>query len=180
MEMDRGRRAGTELCVALLDLNQFKRINDAHGHAAGDDVLLSVAETLSEAIRETDVAGRFGGDEFILLFPDTTAAEAEEVLDYLRDLEIAVSAREGFRARISFSWGIASWPGGGRWPRCGSNKSASSSALSSRSTASRSKSRTSSSRCWWDPRDAARPPASAWSQGWRRRARATSTSASAS
>ena len=113
MEMDRGRRAGTVLCVALLDLNQFKRVNDAHGHAAGDDVLLSVAETLSEAIRETDVAGRFGGDEFILLFPDTTAAEAEEVLDYLRDLEIAVPAREGLRARISFSWGIASWPGDG-------------------------------------------------------------------
>ena len=112
-EMDRSRRGGTELCVALIDLNQFKSINDAHGHAVGDDVLLRVAETLSEAIRETDVAGRFGGDEFILLFPDTTVAEAEEVLDYLRDLEITVPSREGIRARISLSWGIAAWPDDG-------------------------------------------------------------------
>src|SRR5207302_983451 len=175
-EMDRGRRAGKELCVALLDLNQFKIINDAHGHAAGDEVLLCVAETLSEAIRETDVAGRFGSRARAgrrTTDPRAAGGEARRrVVEHPRGGGNSLGA--GDRAETGPP------PGGARWPRCCSSRSASSSVPSSRSTASRSKSRTSSSRCWWDPRDAARPPASGWSRGWRRRARATSTSASAS
>lgn len=109
-ELKRSRRAGYELSVALLDLNRFKLVNDVYGHAVGDQVLIRVAETLAGAIRESDLAGRFGGDEFILLFPETSLARVEEVLGRLRNLEILIPDTAGSRAPISLSWGIAAWP----------------------------------------------------------------------
>ncbi len=109
-EISRSRRANTELSIVLLDLNHFKTVNDVHGHAAGDQVLIRVAETLSHTVRQSDVAARFGGDEFILLLAESTRAVALEILDRLRGLSIMVPDRAGSRARVNFSWGLAVWP----------------------------------------------------------------------
>ncbi len=109
-ELTRSRRARYEFSIVLLDLNRFKTVNDVYGHAVGDQVLIRIAETLAQAVRQSDMAARFGGDEFILLFPESTRAEAVEILDRLRSVSIFVPDRAGSRARISFSWGLAAWP----------------------------------------------------------------------
>jgi diguanylate cyclase (GGDEF)-like protein len=82
-ELARFRRYGDNLTVAMMDLDHFKRLNDTYGHAAGDTVLVGVATLLGGLLRETDVVGRFGGEEFVLLLPHTDAAEAERILEDL-------------------------------------------------------------------------------------------------
>jgi diguanylate cyclase len=77
-EFARSKREGGTMAVLMLDLDHFKTINDAHGHPAGDEVLRGVSEVLNEALRQHDVPGRYGGEEFGVLLPgsDVTAAEA--------------------------------------------------------------------------------------------------------
>jgi diguanylate cyclase (GGDEF)-like protein len=83
-QMDRAlalaRRDGAALTVAYIDLDDFKRINDRHGHVEGDRALRAVAHALSDGIRGADVAARLGGDEFALLLPHTDTAGAHEVI----------------------------------------------------------------------------------------------------
>ena len=67
------------VCVALIDLDEFKRINDTYSHAAGDDVLRSVAQAIKAAVRESDLPARYGGDEFVILFRRTTIDMARQV-----------------------------------------------------------------------------------------------------
>ena len=83
-EVKRHRRLGQPLCVALLDLDHFKRINDLHGHQAGDDALRHFARTAREALREIDVLARWGGEEFLLMMPSTTPEQALTGLERLR------------------------------------------------------------------------------------------------
>jgi len=71
IEAERMKRTGTPFCVALLDVDHFKRVNDVHGHGAGDEVLRAVGGTLSAQIRVTDTAGRWGGEEFLALLNGT-------------------------------------------------------------------------------------------------------------
>jgi len=73
------RRYGTELSVLFFDLDRFKVVNDTHGHAVGDEVLRAVAQRLREEVRGVDLVGRLGGDEFLVLLPQTTLREAEEI-----------------------------------------------------------------------------------------------------
>lgn len=115
-EMARSRRGGGGLSVVLLDLDGFKAINDVHGHVVGDEVLILVSATLRCAMRASDLAARFGGDEFILMLPETTAAKAEQVLDRLKAVEISVPNREGGGSRLTFCWGIATFPEDGQDP----------------------------------------------------------------
>ncbi|MET8151343.1 diguanylate cyclase [Actinoplanes sp. NPDC049668] len=75
---------GTPLALALVDLDHFKRVNDQYGHAAGDAVLVELARTLSRALGDGEVVARHGGEEFVLLLPGATAAEAVARLDALR------------------------------------------------------------------------------------------------
>jgi diguanylate cyclase (GGDEF)-like protein len=82
-ELARFRRYGEDLTVAMLDLDHFKRVNDEYGHAAGDSILVGVAHLLSHRLRETDVVGRYGGEEFVLLLPHTEVAESAPIMEQL-------------------------------------------------------------------------------------------------
>jgi diguanylate cyclase (GGDEF)-like protein len=84
-EMARSRRSGTTGAMLMIDLDNFKRINDTHGHPAGDRLLKEVAGLLSNRVRETDVLARLGGDEFAISLPDTGVAEAQVVAESVVD-----------------------------------------------------------------------------------------------
>jgi diguanylate cyclase (GGDEF)-like protein len=83
-ELARYTRYKYSLTVAMVDLDHFKRLNDTHGHATGDAVLVGVAALLKQTLRETDVLGRVGGEEFVLLLPHTNAEESYAILERLR------------------------------------------------------------------------------------------------
>jgi diguanylate cyclase (GGDEF)-like protein len=91
-------RAGTPLALVLLDLDGFKTINDRAGHAAGDRLLAELAARWKSSLRSCDILGRHGGDEFVLLLPATTPAQAEVALDRLRA-----------STPVAWSAGTASW-----------------------------------------------------------------------
>ncbi|WP_088332214.1 GGDEF domain-containing protein [Lacimicrobium sp. SS2-24] len=88
LEFRRWRRYGTNLSIALMDVDHFKNINDSYGHAAGDKTLQVIAQQMSKCLRSTDFLARWGGEEFILLLPQTCAEELEAPLEKLR-LQIA-------------------------------------------------------------------------------------------
>ncbi len=77
-------RTGAPLTVAVLDLDGFKHVNDAHGHAAGDRVLAELADAWMRTLRPGDVLARYGGDEFVVMFPATAAADAAEPIARMR------------------------------------------------------------------------------------------------
>lgn len=108
-EVARARREGTALSFAMIDVDRFKRVNDDHGHAAGDRVLRSLARLLRQRLRRTDIVGRYGGEEFAVILPRTLPAEAAAILDVLRQDFHAVGFRGAGDAlfHVSFSAGVA-------------------------------------------------------------------------
>lgn len=107
-EERRAADAGGSACIALLDIDFFKRINDGHGHAAGDAVLRGFAARLRTGLRRGDVLARWGGEEFLLLLPDTTPDDALALLERIRaDVGAAVMPGADPALRISFSGGLA-------------------------------------------------------------------------
>jgi diguanylate cyclase (GGDEF)-like protein len=97
---------GAGTCIALLDIDHFKRINDRHGHAAGDAVLRSFAAALRAGLRDGDLVARWGGEEFLLLLPDTGIGQAQALLERIR-LDVAALAVAGLDGlRIAFSGGV--------------------------------------------------------------------------
>ena len=110
-ELARARRHQRLLSCVLVDLDHFKRINDTHGHLAGDAVLASVARTIETSLRDIDTVARWGGEEFIILLPDTDAAGAEEVAGRcLRRIQDQVVLHGEVALRVTASMGIASFP----------------------------------------------------------------------
>ncbi|WP_128924636.1 GGDEF domain-containing protein [Bradyrhizobium guangxiense] len=85
-EIEKSRQTSTPCAIALIDLDWFKRINDAHGHPVGDEVLRTFAITIFANIRPSDSFGRYGGEEFLLLLPDTSAEAAQHMLERLRSI----------------------------------------------------------------------------------------------
>jgi diguanylate cyclase (GGDEF)-like protein len=85
-ERARHARTGADLAVVLLDLDDFKSVNDTHGHQVGDEVLVSVAALLKTASRQLDVVGRWGGEEFLVVCRDTDLAGAAVLAEKLREL----------------------------------------------------------------------------------------------
>lgn len=83
-EISTSKRQKRELCAIMTDIDFFKSVNDTYGHAAGDIVLKTVSHTIKNQLRDYDVAGRYGGEEFVILLPYTTIAEAEMVAERLR------------------------------------------------------------------------------------------------
>lgn len=101
-------RSGEPLSVLMLDLDHFKRINDRWGHAAGDRVLVAVADVLREQLRGADLGARFGGEEFLAILPATTSAEAVAAAERIRArvAKLALDADDG-PMRITASIGVA-------------------------------------------------------------------------
>lgn len=110
-EMARAERIKLPLAFAMIDLDHFKRVNDSHGHAAGDRVLRSLARLLGNRLRRTDIVGRYGGEEFGVILPDTDAATAGAVIDKVREVFAAVEhGADGHRFTVTLSAGIAASP----------------------------------------------------------------------
>lgn len=98
---------GKQAAVALLDIDRFKAVNDEHGHDRGDQFLTDFADHLIAHLRRADISARWGGEEFIVLFPDTTPAQAEEILQRLRKALPKVAAFQVEDRVVTFSCGIA-------------------------------------------------------------------------
>ncbi len=109
-EIDRAARYGSELSLLLCDIDHFKEINDTHGHDAGDRALQTISATLKTLLRKTDIAGRYGGDEFMLILPETSHKGAESLAKKLRTAIENTELRfeKGKTGRLSMSIGIAS------------------------------------------------------------------------
>jgi diguanylate cyclase (GGDEF)-like protein len=115
--LSRTSRADEGLALLMIDLDHFKWINDTYGHPAGDDVLRNIAQTLDETTRPSDVVGRFGGEEFLVLLPDiderATGLAAERIRSAIANLRITTTDKRGGRAIIAgrtTSIGVALYP----------------------------------------------------------------------
>jgi diguanylate cyclase (GGDEF)-like protein len=106
-ERVRSERTAQDWCVGLLDLDHFKTVNDAHGHAVGDDVLRSLSRQAHALIRKTDVLARWGGEEFVLLLPNTPLEMAATSLERLRaHFNATPFQAQGLTLPLSFSAGL--------------------------------------------------------------------------
>jgi diguanylate cyclase (GGDEF)-like protein len=104
----RSKRTNTSWCLALVDIDHFKHINDAHGHAIGDEALRALAHHAQALVRKTDVLGRWGGEEFVLMLPDTGLQMATTSVERLRThFQSAPLRLHALTVTLSFSAGIA-------------------------------------------------------------------------
>lgn len=83
-EVERAKRYAYPLSILILDLDKFKQINDTHGHLAGDWILKRVGQILKETVRQVDIPGRYGGDEFVVILPETTLVNAQKIAERIR------------------------------------------------------------------------------------------------
>jgi diguanylate cyclase (GGDEF)-like protein len=109
-EYERAKRYKTEFSVLMIDLDHFKQVNDIYGHYIGDECLKIVAEKLNDSLRAVDQFGRFGGEEFVAILPQTNLTEAIKVAERIR-LEISqlVPDIKGFSASLSISIGVSAF-----------------------------------------------------------------------
>ena len=115
-EVARAVRARMALAVAVLDIDWFKRVNDTYGHLFGDEVLREIARCLPGVLRDYDSAGRFGGEEFVLLLPHTRAVDAFRIADRVRDhiSGLSLHTSDGQSVRVTVSVGVAALDAGSR------------------------------------------------------------------
>ena len=104
-------RRGDPMCVALVDIDHFKSVNDRFGHIVGDEVLISVAGCLAGSLRAGDHVGRFGGEEFLLVLPGTTMAQASSLVERLRVRLEALPPLPSGERPVTASFGLAAWRG---------------------------------------------------------------------
>ncbi|HEX6707116.1 MAG TPA: diguanylate cyclase [Albitalea sp.] len=109
-ERSRMERTGSGLCVGLLDIDNFKRLNDELGHSAGDEALRSLASVVSKTLRPTDLTARYGGEEFVVLLPDTPVEEGQLILTRLqRSLSGGLFMHEERQVFVTFSAGVTAY-----------------------------------------------------------------------
>ena len=106
-ESARAERSQQALSIGLIDLDDFKRLNDSLGHAAGDQALIQLAARVRESLRPSDVLARFGGEEFVVLLPASGVAEAQQTLTRLqRALSAGLFLHDSQRVLVTFSAGV--------------------------------------------------------------------------
>ncbi|HTD06442.1 GGDEF domain-containing protein [Undibacterium sp.] len=107
-EADRADRRGTPMCAAMLDLDNFKKLNDTHGHAAGDEALVHLVRIVKQTLRSIDVIARYGGEEFLIVMPETDLDEAAQAMTRVqRELTKHFFLVNNERMLITFSAGVA-------------------------------------------------------------------------
>ena len=111
-ELARAERFQGDLCVVLADLDAFKAVNDRYGHPLGDQVLREAANALQETVREIDLAGRWGGEEFVLILPGTDSSDGAAVAERARRaIELRqIQTPDGQPVSVTASFGVASFP----------------------------------------------------------------------
>lgn len=112
-QVDFCRRKKHPLCLLMADIDNFKSINDSNGHLHGDGVLVKIAQLLTQSLRSMDIAGRYGGEEFAIIFPETTLDDARDIAERIRQL-----IEHAFQGKAPISMGLADFP------RCGNNATA--------------------------------------------------------
>ena len=117
-EIGRALRTRSPVTVALIDIDHFKAVNDNYGHLVGDIALRAIARTIREHLRSYDLAGRFGGEEFVVMLPQTTEADALAIAERLRShiavMAIPIGDEHGTCVRLTVSVGIAALDGTAR------------------------------------------------------------------
>lgn len=110
MELNRSSRYNKPFSLFMMDIDHFKQVNDTHGHKVGDEVLKILVAICQTALREVDVIGRIGGEEFAILLPETSGEEAAEVAERLRDTisQYALTPEQGSILQFTVSIGVAS------------------------------------------------------------------------
>lgn len=107
-ELSRAERRNSPLCIAMLDLDDFKKINDTYGHDAGDEALIHLVRVIKDTLRAMDVIARFGGEEFLIVLPDTGMDEAVQTVTRLqRELTKQIFMHNHTRMLMTFSAGVA-------------------------------------------------------------------------
>jgi len=107
-ETERAARLQHEFCVAMVDIDHFKQVNDQHGHDTGDRVLIEIARVMQAEVREYDLCGRWGGEEFLILLPELDLASAQVVVERVRLGIRKLAIRQGTEAlTITVSAGLA-------------------------------------------------------------------------
>jgi diguanylate cyclase (GGDEF)-like protein len=118
-ELARIARTPRPLSVIVCDIDHFKKINDQHGHSCGDHMLSLVAKTINSAVRLQDTTSRWGGEEFLVLLPETDLATAQIVAERIRN---AVAARstccDKFTLSVTLTLGVSEWQPGERFEDC--------------------------------------------------------------
>ena len=111
-EIKRARRYSSSVAALFLDLDDFKGINDMHGHLVGSHVLVEVAAVILQSIRDTDMVARYGGDEFVIVLPETTIEQAAVVAERMREKIAQQEFTGGRRLRLNLtaSFGVAAFP----------------------------------------------------------------------
>lgn len=109
-EISRAYRYNRLFSILIIDLDHFKKINDAYGHTIGDEVLIAITITVQNSIRKIDFLGRFGGDEFLVLLPETPVNVAVDMAETIRDnLEKKVILAEEIEVRVTVSIGVSTY-----------------------------------------------------------------------
>ncbi len=118
-ELKRARRYGSQVTAFFLDLDDFKQVNDCHGHLVGSHVLMEMAGVILASVRDTDVVSRYGGDEFVVVLPETDLDMGLRVAERVRERICAhhFNGGRGMRLRLTASFGVASFPAHAQSPQ---------------------------------------------------------------
>jgi diguanylate cyclase (GGDEF)-like protein len=108
-EINRGRRYNNSFSIAMMDIDHFKKVNDTYGHQTGDIVLKNVSGSIATNIRDSDYAGRYGGEEFLIVMPYTDKVHAYTATERIRK-SLAATEIKSTDIKITISGGIASYP----------------------------------------------------------------------